>query len=139
MRLRLGTFNVWGLPQPFARHVEQRIRKLAARLPDLDLDVLLVQEAWTARVREILIDAGPRAGFHVSTRNPNASGGGLLILSRLPIQARRFERYVFRGDPERVLDGEYLGAKGFLVARLESADGPISVVNTHLLAHYWQD
>ncbi len=139
MRLRLGTFNVWGLPKPFTRHVEQRIETLATRLPDLDLDVLFVQEAWTSWVRERLIRSASEAGFHVSARSADPLSGGLLLFSRLPIREPRFERFHFSGDPERVLDGEYLGGKGFLVVTLDTADGPISLVNTHLIAHYRHD
>jgi endonuclease/exonuclease/phosphatase family metal-dependent hydrolase len=136
MRLRLGTFNVWGLPAPFARHAEQRIEKVAARLSDIDLDVLLIQEAWTTWVRERLMRAARDAGFHVSASRADVASGGLLALSRLPIREPRFERFVFRGDPERVLDGEYLGGKGFLAMALDTPEGPIHVVDTHLLAHY---
>ena len=136
MRLRLGTFNVWGLPAPFARHVEQRIDKVAARLPDLDLDVLLIQEAWLTGLREKLMRAAKDAGFQVSGGRGEAASGGLLVLSRLPIRETRFERFNFRGDPEEILEGEYLAGKGFLVATLDGPDGPVRIVNTHTLAHY---
>jgi endonuclease/exonuclease/phosphatase (EEP) superfamily protein YafD len=139
MRLRLGTFNVWGLPAPFARHAEQRIEKVAARLSDLDLDVLLVQEAWMTQMREKLMRAAQDAGFHLSASRPEARSGGLLVFSRLPIREARFEPFRFRGDPERVLEGEYLAGKGFLVLTLDAPDGPIRLVDTHLIAHYRRD
>ena len=41
MELRLGTFNVWGLPEAFADDVSSRMRGIAGRSSDLDLDVLL--------------------------------------------------------------------------------------------------
>ena len=132
--MRLGTFNVWGLPEAFSDDVSSRMRALVARFEATDLDVLLIQEAWTREVRRTLRNGARRAGFSVS-RGDGASGG-LMTFSRLPIRASRFERFRFRGDPERVTKGEYLGGKGFEIVELEGADGPFTVVNTHLHARY---
>ena len=48
--MRLGTFNVWGLPEAFSDDVSSRMRALSQRLEDSDLDILLIQEAWTREV-----------------------------------------------------------------------------------------
>jgi hypothetical protein len=48
----------------------------------------------------------------------------------------RFERFRFRGDPERIAQGEFIGGKGFQVLELETPRGPISLINTHLHARY---
>ena len=135
MELRLGTFNVWGLPEPFADDVTSRMRALAKRLDDLELDVLLVQEAWTDEVRDRLRKAGLRAGFEVAEAS-DAPGGGLMALSRKPIRSSTFERFHFRGDPERVAKGEYLGGKGFQTLTIESGGGAVTIINTHLHARY---
>lgn len=134
MPLRLGTFNVWGLPEAFADDVSSRMRGLASRLPSLDLDVLLIQEAWTEEVRETLLEAALDAKFEVAGGNP--SNGGLMVLSRLPIRTSRFESFRFRGDPERLAQGEFLGGKGFQTLALETDNGPVSVINTHVHARY---
>jgi endonuclease/exonuclease/phosphatase family metal-dependent hydrolase len=110
------------------------MRALAARLPTLDLDLLLIQEAWTEEVRETLTRAGLEAGFEVAAKH--SSSGGLMALSRLPIRSSRFERFHFRGDPERVSQGEFLGAKGFQTLEIKGPDGPFSVINTHVHARY---
>ena len=47
MPLRLGTFNVWGLPEAFADDVSSRMRGLSSRLPGLHLDVLLKRHGLT--------------------------------------------------------------------------------------------
>jgi endonuclease/exonuclease/phosphatase family metal-dependent hydrolase len=132
--MRLGTFNVWGLPEAFSDDVSSRMRALVARLEATDLDILMIQEAWTREVRRTLRNGARRAGFSVS-RGDGASGG-LMTLSRLPIRASRFERFRFRGDPERVTKGEYLGGKGFEIVEVEGEDGPFVVVNTHVHARY---
>lgn len=136
MDLRLGTFNVWGLPEPFTEDRAARMDVIAARLMDLDLDVLLIQEAWTDEVRDRLREGALRAGFEVA-ESAEAPGGGLMTLSRIPIRSSRFERFWFRGDPERLTNGEFLGGKGFQTLTLDRGDdAPLVVLNTHLLASY---
>lgn len=132
--MRLGTFNVWGLPEAFSDDVSSRMRALVARLEATDLDILMIQEAWTREVRRTLRNGARRAGFAVSSGD--GASGGLMTLSRFPIRASRFERFRFRGDPERVTKGEYLGGKGFEVVEVEGDEGPFVVVNTHAHARY---
>jgi endonuclease/exonuclease/phosphatase family metal-dependent hydrolase len=135
MQLRLGTFNVWGLPKPFADDLSARTRSIADRLPQLDLDVLLIQEAWTDEIRDALRIAGEGAGFEVALAS-RESGGGLMVMSRLPIVQNRFDKFRFRGDPERLAQGEFIGAKGFQSLQLAGEDGPFHLINTHLHARY---
>ncbi len=134
MPLRLGTFNVWGLPEAFADDVSSRMRGLAARLPGLDLDVLFIQEAWTDEVRETLREAALVADFEVAEGSP--SSGGLMVFSRLPIRSSRFESFHFRGDPEKLAQGEFLGGKGFQTVELKRGAETLSIINTHLHARY---
>lgn len=132
--MRLGTFNVWGLPEAFSDDVSSRMRVLSERLAQTDLDVLLIQEAWTPEVRRTIRQGARRAGFQVS--HGRDASGGLMTLSRLPIRASRFVGFRFRGDPERVDKGEYIGGKGFEALELEGPDGPFLLVNTHVHARY---
>ena len=136
MTLRLGTFNVWGLPEIFGLgdDVTSRTREIARRLRHSDLDVLMIQEAWTDAVRTTLRAGARLAGFEVA-EGPGSSGG-LMTLSREPIRALRFERFGFRGDPERLGQGEFLGGKGFQTLEIETSAGVLSLVNTHLHARY---
>jgi len=134
MPLRLGTFNVWGLPEAFADDVSSRMRGLASRLPGLDLDVLFIQEAWTEEVRDTLREAALFSNFEVV--GDRATSGGLMLFSRLPIRSAHFESFRFRGDPERLSQGEFIGGKGFQTVVLEGERGPLSVINTHLHARY---
>ena len=135
MTLRLGTFNVWGLPETFGvgEDVTSRTREIARRLRASDLDVLLIQEAWTDAVRLILRAGARQAGFRVAD-GPGV-GGGLMTLSRLPIRDLRFEPFRFRGDPERLAQGEFFGGKGFQTLTLEGEHGPVSVVR---IAKVWR-
>lgn len=132
--MRLGTFNVWGLPEAFSDDVSSRMRVIAKRLAASDLDILLIQEAWTREVRQTIRRGARRAGFSVS--EGEGASGGLMTLSRLPIRSSRFDRFRFRGDPERFDKGEYIGGKGFEIVEIEGPDGPFLLVNTHLHARY---
>jgi len=134
--LRIGSLNVWGLPEPFAEDVHPRIQAIADALPSLDLDVLAFQEVWTPGARHLLLEGARRAGFAHRFVSPAAPGGGLLLVSRVPFESAGFERFRFRGDLERLDRAEYLGGKGLLSARLITQDGPLWLVNTHLHARY---
>jgi endonuclease/exonuclease/phosphatase family metal-dependent hydrolase len=141
MRIRVGTLNAWGLPEPLGRDVSARIEAIGQRLPSLHLDVIAFQEVWTSDAARRLREAGRRAGLPHSWFDEGTFGartvGGLLVLSRFPIDRVDFERFALRGEPKRVVaDLEYLSGKGFAMVRLETPEGPLTVVDTHLHARY---
>jgi endonuclease/exonuclease/phosphatase family metal-dependent hydrolase len=143
MQIRLGTLNAWGLPEPLARDVTERIDAIGEKLPDYDLDVIAFQEVWTTEARRSLVRAGTRAGLvhswagEPATWSQGTERGGLLILSRLPIESVRFESFSLRGEPERAVSNlEYLSGKGFATVTLRTPLGPIALINTHLHARY---
>jgi sphingomyelin phosphodiesterase 2 len=140
MRIRVATLNVWALPGPFGRRVRQRMRAIGAELSTLDLDTVAFQEVWTAEARGILLGAGREAGLAHAWHNDSALGGsGLLVLSRLPIEAVRFERFLLPGRPQRIDHPDYYGGKGFARLRLATTAGPVTLVDTHLHARYGGD
>lgn len=135
MRIRIATLNVWGLP--FTPDGDERMRAIGRRLQSLPVDVMAFQEVWTADAQRTLIAAGRDAGLSEAWHNDAAIGGsGLLVLSRLPIRSVQFEQFSLRGQPERITQGDYYGGKGFARVRLDTPEGPITVVNTHLHARY---
>jgi endonuclease/exonuclease/phosphatase family metal-dependent hydrolase len=136
MRIRLATLNVWALPEPIGRDVSARIDAICRRLSSLDLDLIAFQEVWTRDAGRRLCEAGRNAGLkHVWSGGVDA--GGLLLLSRHPIDEVSFESFSLQGEAERVvMNLEYLSGKGFATARLSTPTGPLVVVNTHLHARY---
>lgn len=136
MRLQIATQNVWGIPEPFAKDVVPRVQEMAKALSEATEDVFLFQEAWTPEIRKILRDGGRRAGFIHHWSPPDEIGGGLMILSRIPFDQPRFERFHMTGTVGRLNRGEYLGGKGFAIVRLRTEQGPVWLVNTHLHANY---
>jgi endonuclease/exonuclease/phosphatase family metal-dependent hydrolase len=139
VRLRIATLNVWGLP-PLAPDIPERMHAIGRRLAELALDVMAFQEVWTADAREILVREGRAAGLpHAWHTDAEYGGSGLLLLSRHPILEVRFARFLLRGQPERITQGDYYGGKGFGRVRLETDVGPVTLVNTHLHARYGGD
>ena len=138
MQIRLATLNTWAIPEPIARDVPERIHAIGKRLASLDLDVMAFQEVWTHEASVRLRDAGQAAGLpHCWFGNETFGDGGLLVLSRLPIDSVRFEPFAVTGAPERVVRNlEYLSGKGFATIQLRTPQGPFVVVDTHLHARY---
>lgn len=140
MQIRVATLNAWALPAPFGLRVQQRMRAIGAELSSLDLDAIGFQEVWTAEAREILLRSGREAGLaHAWYNHSDLGGSGLLVLSRFPIEAADFERFVLPGRPQRIDHPDYYGGKGFARVRLATAAGPVTFVDTHLHARYGGD
>jgi endonuclease/exonuclease/phosphatase family metal-dependent hydrolase len=140
MRVRVATLNVWALPEPFSERLTGRMKAIGARMAELDLDVMAFQEVWTSEAHRRLRDAGRRVGMVHKWHNHSSLGGsGLLVLSRLPIEARRFDRFTLRGLPERVDHADYYGGKGFVQLRVQTDHGPFTFIDTHLHARYRRD
>jgi endonuclease/exonuclease/phosphatase family metal-dependent hydrolase len=138
--IRVATLNVWGLPEPFSDRLPERMAAIGERLQTLDADVVAFQEVWTGASRRNLVAAGRRAGFSEAWHNEAAIGGsGLLVLTRLPILSEGFERFAVRGFAERLDHADYYGGKGFTRLRLRSADGPLTLIDTHLHARHSSD
>jgi hypothetical protein len=112
VRIRVATLNVWGLPEPLAKHVPERMRAIGEQLGGLAVDVVAFQEVWLAESQAILSAAGRRAGLgHAWSLGSGIGGSGLLVLSRLPIRDAHFEPYWIRAVPEHLRHIDFLGGK----------------------------
>jgi endonuclease/exonuclease/phosphatase family metal-dependent hydrolase len=95
------------------------------------------QEVWTPAARAQLLRSGLEAGLlHAWEPDAHFASSGLLVLSRLPIRSARFEPFLIRALPQHLRHIDFIGGKGFVHLRVETEQGPISVVNTHLQARY---
>jgi endonuclease/exonuclease/phosphatase family metal-dependent hydrolase len=110
---------------------------IGEKLSALRVDVVAFQEVWTSEARTALVGAGRSAGLVHSWYLPDLlGGGGLLFLSRLPIESASFEPFSLRGQVEEIRNLEFLSGKGFARIVLETSEGPIRLINTHLHARY---
>jgi len=138
--LRLTTLNVWALPFGLSRHSAARMEAISRRLGELEPDIAAFQEVWTEDARAALLAGGRRAGLPHAWHNPSARGGsGLLLLSRRPLLEVEFSAYLLRGLPQRLQHGDYWGGKGFVLARVQTTAGSLTVLDTHLHAQYTAD
>jgi endonuclease/exonuclease/phosphatase family metal-dependent hydrolase len=119
-RVRIVTLNCLFLNRPRAR-----LRVIGRLLKEMAPDVTCLQEIFFRRDVSLLKD--DRAAFR-----PGGLGvaGGLVTLTRGAVESWRFERF------RTSLWFELLARKGFLVTRFQLDGGPLTVVNTHLLANY---
>jgi endonuclease/exonuclease/phosphatase family metal-dependent hydrolase len=129
MAIRLLTFNTL-----FFGQVRARLRALGNFIERSDLHVVCLQEVvWRrdlALLREITRSL-PHAAY---ARHGPAVKGGLVILSRWPIEEQRY--VVFRARSAKGWPNlDRLLSKGLLVTRIRVRDAPLVLVNTHLLAN----
>lgn len=120
--LRIVTLNVWGVPG--ARDADHRLDRLPAALKSLDADVLCLQEVWLKSWRRRIAEALAPA---YTAAEP--AGGGLLVLSRLPLRDAVFKRFP---DLEGLSFVERLASKGWLELVVATAAGDVRIVTTHL-------
>ena len=104
LHLKLVTYNVWGLPSWMTGAREGRYPKIARELERLNPDIILLQEAWTAKARK----AGPSNGHWASAR---AAGqhtffqqSGLVTLSRFPVLGGEFYPFSRAAFPDRLVN-----------------------------------
>lgn len=132
LRLKVLTFNVWGLPVWINGASPARHDRIAEELEHLGCDVVLLQEVWTRRSYRALGRANDRRKgewWTAAARHERGFLGqnGLLTLSRYPIISAKFHPFTTARLPDSLM------CKGAL--RVTLALGPerfVNVWNTHL-------
>lgn len=133
------SLNIWDLPIPLPG-VNHRWRRqqLLRRLPGLDADIVLIQEAFRPEFKLELTAAlsGYHTDHYVAKRRRQwgitfDQSGGLLTLSRWPVI---WSRYLPARPFLWMRPDERLGAKGCLVTALDTPAGRFLVANVHLYA-----
>lgn len=127
LSFKLVTYNIWGLPSWMTGARSGRYTRIARELERLDPDVILLQEAWTAKARK----AAPADSHWVIAR---AAGqhtffqqSGLMTLSRFPIIGGQFYPFSRAAYPDRLVN------KGVLKATVQLANGQVlNIWNVHL-------
>jgi endonuclease/exonuclease/phosphatase family metal-dependent hydrolase len=121
------TYNIWGLPWWLNGARPSRYAQIAHELERMDPDIILLQEAWTAKARK----AGPRTGRWSIARGTGQhlifQQNGLLTLSRFPIIGGAFYPFSHAAFPDRLV------RKGTLKVTLRLPGGQVlNVWNVHL-------
>ena len=86
MKLRVLTFNTWGVPF-FSRDRAARMRAIGRALAGMDVDVVGLQEVFYEKDRRLIARAAAEGGLLYSHYfQSGLMGSGLLTLSRYPIE-----------------------------------------------------
>src|SRR5687768_9165156 len=112
-RLRVLTYNVWGVPVITPLRTE-RMTRIPAKIAELRPDVVAIQEAWTEEDAAILIEGLAQAGLTYTERHSPEwpDQNGLLIASRYPMRDFHFVRYSQGRHPHVPWHVDYMSGKG---------------------------
>ena len=144
-RLRVMSMNIWALP--VAPLCETRVHEIGNALKEDQWDVVVFQEVWYRRERNILIQSGAQAGFSYYHYFKSAVGfplplghdgfsTGLVVLSKYPITEALYYRFTLSGRVYALHESDYLASKGAGLVRIQTPAAPVDLYCTHLLANY---
>ncbi len=137
IRLRVLTYNVWGVPWITPLRAE-RMARIPKAIGELHPDLVALEEVWEEEDAQTLIAGLAQVGLtHVQRHSPEwPNQNGLLIASRYPLSDFQFKRYSQGRHPHLLWHVDYLSGKGVAQVRVETPLGPISFAATHLQASY---
>jgi endonuclease/exonuclease/phosphatase family metal-dependent hydrolase len=132
----LLTLNCYGVPAP---GTSRRLSLLATILNHEDLSAVCLQEVQANTYCKQLVRAC--TSYPVNAYEPfvHAPKGGLLNLSKHPMQQSEFVLYDERGLWYSPALADWILHKGVLISRLNTGDFPVVIMNTHLTANYMGD
>ncbi|HPO17196.1 MAG TPA: endonuclease/exonuclease/phosphatase family protein [Candidatus Hydrogenedentes bacterium] len=135
LTLKIVTYNVADA-YLFTGNREERMRAIAAKLVELDADLVGLQESFVQADRNILLSVLAGSKLHHHMLFPGATvGNGLLILSAFPIQEAFFHRYEHSNPWYKLWQGDWWAGKGVGLARVMLPNGAIiDFYNTHAQA-----
>lgn len=134
-QLTILTMNCLGLPLPLPG-VRGRLRALGAALANSNADVACLQEVGRWRYLPLLRSDEKRWPTAVATPHGYAPKGGLVTLTRSPVERCDYHVFRERGSAASLHAAERYQGKGVLVTSLMIDTLPVVVLNTHLAANY---
>lgn len=138
--INILTFNCWDLKY-IAKLRNQRLDEIAKCLATADPvpEIVGLQECWTQenyrKIRQHTKQILPHGKFYHS----GIFGGGLVILSKWPIEESTMVRYPLNGRPTAFFRGDWFVGKGVACARIRLGprrDDVAEVFCTHMHAPY---
>jgi endonuclease/exonuclease/phosphatase family metal-dependent hydrolase len=127
LNLKLLTFNIWGLPSWMTGARSGRYPQIARELERLNPDIVLLQEAWTAKAREAAPADGPWSVARAFGQHSFFQQSGLMTLSRFPIVGGKFYPFTRAAFPDNFVN------KGVLKVIVRLPGGSlVNVWNVHL-------
>jgi endonuclease/exonuclease/phosphatase family metal-dependent hydrolase len=127
LSLKLVTYNIWGLPSWMTGAGPGRYARIERELERLDPDVVLLQEAWTAKARKSAPANGHWCVARAAWQHTFFQQSGLMTLSRFPIIGGQFYPFSRAAFPDRFVN------KGVLKTTVRLANGQVlNIWNVHL-------
>jgi sphingomyelin phosphodiesterase 2 len=126
--IHILSLNCWGL-KFIAKLRDERLTEIANQIAAAEPrpDIVGLQECWTQRdyntIRERTRHFLPYGKFYHS----GIFGGGLVILSRWPLEESNMVRYPLNGRPAAFYRGDWFVGKGVACARIRIGPGPKDV------------
>src|SRR5215471_1721588 len=102
--LKVVTYNIWGLPSWMTGAPGGRYPRIARELERLDPDIILLQEAWTAKARKAAPANGRWAIARAAGQHTFFQQSGLETLSRFPIIGGEFYPFSRAAFPDRFVN-----------------------------------
>jgi endonuclease/exonuclease/phosphatase family metal-dependent hydrolase len=131
--LSVMCFNIWGLQfgrLSLAESLDARLRAMVGPIRGLDPDIIAFQEVWSDATWDYLVEQldYPFVAYRPSRgRLRGRLGNGLLVLSRYPLARERVRRFSAFTHVQ-----EFFASKGALFVDVLTAQGPVTLINTHL-------
>lgn len=140
VRLRVLTWNVWGLPA-FSTNLGARMAALPDAIAKLDPDLVLLQEIWAKSDGLIVKEGLERHGYRHSSHLAHTEHGmtGLFTASKLPLKQVGFRPFASGRIGHSIWHLEWIASKGVGSFLLQTPLGEVQVQNTHLQAQYETD
>ena len=135
IQLTIMTMNCLGLPVPVPG-LRRRLQALGHAIATSNTDIACLQEVGRWRHLPLLRrdeDAWPHA---IAMTHPYAPKGGLVTLTRLPIEATSYSTFRERGRTMSLHATERYQSKGILHISMMVGAQEVVVFNTHLAANY---
>lgn len=138
-RLRVMTWNVWGVPV-VSEMREARMRRIVPALREHAPDLVALQEVWHEADGRRLARELAQAGWpHVRHFAGAGVRSGLLIASKYPIESVDFVPFSIGDMPHTPWHIDWVGTKGVALAEIRTPEGTVTFANTHMQAAYATD
>ena len=137
--MKILTWNVWDTPFWIATKRHERMHRLGGFLKERDPDIICLQESFDTKHREMIHEALGKNEYCTTDQDDLMrrvfvfgrmdQTGGLVIFSKFQIKNTTFTPFK---NPILSSIQERIGRKGYLTAEIETTNGPLLVINTHL-------
>jgi endonuclease/exonuclease/phosphatase family metal-dependent hydrolase len=140
VRLRVLTWNVWGLPV-VSTNLVARMLALPSAVAKLEPDIVLFQEIWAESDGDRVRQGLARHGYAYTSHLAHTEHGmtGLFAASKLPLKDVGFLPFASGRIGHSIWHLEWIASKGVGRYLVQTPLGELEVQNTHLQAQYDTD